>query len=393
MRKCPLLVLVAVLSVLGMAVTLSAETINIGISGTASQESTMTSGGVSYIAAWSNNGDYGEKGAATNYGSAHLNPWWEVDMTLPITVDDVWVFYRTSARVAQRAYNLSLQVLDAPGGNVLYDSATLTPPEIFNPYDGVTFTTPLLYCGLEPAKFDVPSNVTGEQVFRINKASYRNLPGTYDEVIDTWEIEVRADDGLTGPNVAEGAPVTILGDGGSYYTSTNYYILPSNVTDDSIGTYCSSDTDVDVADTFGYQIDLGQSYSDLTHIKIYPRQEAAMVGGGSWAKRLGDYIVSLHDDVGGAPAATPNWTYTRNGNFSGALGDADVITAGMGTGTFAGQWIQVEATDTHLLNNEYGTHPSGYCCLQISEVRAFIPEPSTLVLLIGGLLAMLVRRR
>ena len=322
MRERPLSVLKVVLVVLGMAVASSAETINIGMSGTATQESNLTSGGVTYIAAWGNNGDYGEKGPCTSYGSTHLNPWWQVDMGSATAVDEVWVFYRTPARTAQRAYNLSLQVLDG-SGNSLYNSADYGI--VFNPWDGTgTSPKPIDVCGLAPAKFTVPSSITTGQKFRINKVGYRNLPASYDETIDTWEVEVRADDGLTSPNVAKGAPVTVFGDG--YYQSSSYYSPPSALTDDSVGTYSSSDTEVPDPNTFGYLINLGSSQA-LTQIKVYPRQEAAIVGGGTWAKRLGDYVVSLYADDDGAPAATANWTYTRTGTFAGALGTADIFTA------------------------------------------------------------------
>ena len=118
------------------------------------------------------------------------------------------------------------------------------------------------------------------------------------------------------------------------------------------------------------------------------------MAGGAWDHRLGDYVISLHDDDGGAPAATANWSATRTGDYFDGLGIGDEFIASDGTGTFAGQWIKIEATDTHLDKNFSGsTYVRGYCCHQISEVRAFIPEPSTLVLLIGGVLAMLLRRR
>jgi hypothetical protein len=216
----------------------------------------------------------------------------------------------------------------------------------------------------------------GDKV-RISKAGYDDLPQAADEVMDYYEYEVRQDDGLTGQNVALNGTVTVFGD--DYYSNSNTNCRPLNLTDGTIGTFCHSDA-TDVPIEYGYRIDMGNSH-DLTHIKVYPRQ----LTGTAHAQRLGDYVVSLHADDNGSIGAM-NWSATKSGYFSGGLGDADVFEASDGTGTFEGQWIQLITTPTGL----------AYCpkyTLQVGEVRAFVPEPSTFLLLIGGVLAMLVRRR
>lgn len=387
MRKCALLVLTVVVLVLGMAVSASAETINVLAGCSATQESNFSS--TSYLASAGVDGDYDY---AHNTARHHVPTWWKVDMGADRLVDEVWAYYRDTYTCRERAYNYTLQVLDV-NDNVLYDSQAVDG-FTFNPWDGTgTYPDP----GFGPAIFHLSTPVTGRKI-QISKAGHDNLPGAYDETLDCWEYELRKDDGLTGPNVAVGAAVTVVGDGGGHYTSTNCSAHPSNLTDDSLGSWCSTDTEVAEPELYAYQIDLGSSYNNLEMIKIYPRQGAQFVAGGAYVKRFGDYVVSLHDDDGGAPAATANWTYNRTGQFAAGLSVADIFTPGMDpTGTFAGQWIVVEATDTHLDNNTSGS-ARGFCCHQISEVRAFIPEafipePSTLVLLVAGVLAMLVRRQ
>jgi hypothetical protein len=378
MRAYTLFIAVAALAVLVMAAAASGEMIGVQTTGTATQSSNYDTGNT-YPASNGKDGDYATH-QDTGYSASQTTQYWEVAFDAETAIDSVWTHYRdqgsSGATLRKRAYSLTCTIYNA-------DNVVVYTSPVFNPE-----ANPLVDPGYGPWKLNLAAPVMGKKV-RITKqcGSTQTLQT---RCLHCNEIEVRHEDGLTGENVAQGRPVTVFGD--DYYHSTSYNTVPANLTDGTIGTYCSSDTDVPDPNTFGYLINLGQSYG-LQEMKIYPRQEAAFVAGGAWDMRLGDYVVSLYDDDNGAPAATANWTATRTGDYFTGLGIGDKFTASMGSGTFAGQWIKIEATDLHLDNNAYGTHPRGYCCLQIAEVRAFIPEPSTLALLIGGVLGMLVRRR
>ncbi|MBN1909730.1 MAG: discoidin domain-containing protein [Pirellulales bacterium] len=374
MRTHLVLVVAAAFLSLTLAATASAETINVALGGTATMSTRYSS---SYAASKGVDGDY-ESRLVTAVGDE--DPWWQVDLGQDTVIQDVWTYYPDTARLRQRAYNYTLQILDA-SDTLLYDSQA-DDGFTFNPWDGVNPANPRPDFG--PAKFHLSTPVTGRKV-RIVKDGFINKPQSYDEGLDAWECEVRQDDGLTGPNVAMGATVNVVG--GDIFVDPNVNCFAVNLTDDTIGTWGGFDAN-QVAGC-GYEIDMGESYV-LDQIKVYCRQAANHVTGGAYP-RLGYYRISLHDDDNGA-IGDENWytvldDWTAGYREGGGLGIADVFTAADGTGMFEGQWIRIVATQDLIdLKDDY--------IMEISEVRAFaVPEPSTLALL-AGLLAMgLIWRR
>lgn len=88
---------------------------------------------------------------------------------------------------------------------------------------------------------------------------------------------------------------------------------------------------------FAYWIDLGES-KVINNIKIWPRQD------GCCGERFSKVRVSVHDDDPRFGAAV--WQadlFTDGSNPGSAAGTVVTVTASMGTGTFAGRWVQLTA--------------------------------------------------
>ncbi|MGI8604321.1 MAG: discoidin domain-containing protein [Verrucomicrobiales bacterium] len=147
---------------------------------------------------------------------------------------------------------------------------------------------------------------------------------------------------------------------------------PSNLTDGNNDSLTHPDSPQNPG-AYNFTIDLGEHFN-LTAVDLRNRTD------GCCPERLSNYRVEILD-----PAQSPVWSgdIRTDGSNSGVNG-LDVITAGMGTGTFSGQFVRI----TNLGGGNYSP--------QIGEVRAFgmpVPEPSILLFTAASALAFLRRRR
>ena len=184
--------------------------------------------------------------------------------------------------------------------------------------------------------------------------------GTTNYWLQVAEVEVQ---GSYMKNWALGAPVT---PSGPLYQPGNY--PAANLTDGDLNTFSHADTPD--GGTFSFDIDLGGDPLNINSIYVYNRNSDP-------PDRLTNYTVSIHlDDSGSIGTEVWSATVRADGSNSG-VGGVDVLTADLDPGgNFYGQWVRI-------------TGPSNVpYALQIAEVQVFatIPEPSTVMLLgLGGL--------
>ncbi len=119
---------------------------------------------------------------------------------------------------------------------------------------------------------------------------------------------------------------------------------------------------------FAYFINLGLT-NQLDHIVIWARQDFLL------AERLSNYRVSVHNDNGGQIGGLV-WKadlHTDGSDPGSGLGSNDVLMAALDpTGTFKGQWIQIQSLDD----------PVPDYALQVAEVEVYgVPEGGTALLI------------
>lgn len=168
---------------------------------------------------------------------------------------------------------------------------------------------------------------------------------------------------------ALGAPVT---PSGSVYPG----YPAANLTDGDLNTFSHANTPG--GGTFSYDIDLGNDPLNINSIYVHNRND------GSAPDRLSNYTVSVHLDDNGT-IGTEVWSATVRADGSNpGVGGVDVLTADLDPGgTFYGQWVRITGSGAAYTP-------------QIAEVQVFatIPEPSTVVLLgLGGLAMLALGRR
>jgi hypothetical protein len=108
---------------------------------------------------------------------------------------------------------------------------------------------------------------------------------------------------------------------------------------------------------FAYWIDLGTSHA-IDHIRIWPRQD------GCCGDRFSKVRVSVHDDDGTGSIGAEVWhadLFADGSNPGSAAGTVVNVTGGMGSGTFAGQWVKLTALGDPL--PDYA--------LQVTELEVF----------------------
>lgn len=287
-----------------------------------------------------NNFVHGASGTATSFA-------YTIDLGQPVAVDLMEIFNRGDGCCPDRLTNYRVSVHNAaPNGSI----------------------------GAAVWSADVRTDGTNSGVGGIDSVpAGRSAVGQYVKIekIDNgatnyWlqvaEVEVG---GSYMKNYALGAPVT---PSGSVYPG----YPAANLTDGDLNTFTHANTPG--GGTFFYDIDLGDDPLNINSIYVRNRND------GSAPDRLSEYTVSVHlDDNGTIGPEVWSATVRADGSNSG-VGGVDVLTAGLDPGgTFYGQWIRIAGP------SDIAYSP------QIAEVQVFatIPEPSTVVLLGLGGLAML----
>lgn len=116
------------------AVTVINESIgnNLALSGTASQSSIDYGGDASRGIDGNTNGKY--SGGSVTHTAAEDNPWWEVDLGVVASIDDIVIFNRTDACCISRLTDFTITVRDNDS-NVVYSNAVTSYPNPSSTYN------------------------------------------------------------------------------------------------------------------------------------------------------------------------------------------------------------------------------------------------------------------
>jgi hypothetical protein len=112
---------------------------------------------------------------------------------------------------------------------------------------------------------------------------------------------------------------------------------------------------------YAYWFNLGATYN-ISEIRIYPRQD------GCCPERLANFRVSVHENSFDNTIDFEVWIadlFTDGSNAGSTPGSVVTVNAGMGSGTFAGQWVKI----TSLAN------PVPDYALQIGEIEVIAEGP------------------
>ena len=108
------------------------EVTNIALNGTASQSSTGFNGAASRAIDGNTNGSYGNRSVTHTQNSAQ--PWWEVQLDGPSTIETITLFNRTDNCCTSRLSNYSVSIIDGNGTTVFSRDFT-DPPDPSNTID------------------------------------------------------------------------------------------------------------------------------------------------------------------------------------------------------------------------------------------------------------------
>lgn len=100
---------------------------NVALGGEAKQISTAYDGEAKRAIDGNTNGNYYEANSVTHTGEDKANPWWEVDLKEPKSIDRVMIWNRTDGNVGGRLKNCRIAVLDADR-NVVFEKTVAESP-------------------------------------------------------------------------------------------------------------------------------------------------------------------------------------------------------------------------------------------------------------------------
>lgn len=288
---------------------------------------------------------HGLSGTATTFA-------YTVDLGQPVEIGRIDIFNRNDGCCPERLTNYRVSVHNAGLGGAIGPAVWSADVRTDGSNSGVGGVDSL------NAALNAAGPFVGQWV-KIEKIDN----GAQNYWLQVAEVEVH---GGYMKNWALGAPVSTSG-------STYPGYPAQNLTDGNLNTFSHANTPS--GGTFSYDIDLGDPLK-LNSIYVYNRND------GSATERLSNYTVSVHLDNNGA-IGPEVWSATvRSDGSNSGVGGVDVITAALDPdGMFWGQWIRVTGSGAAYTP-------------QIAEVQVFanIPEPSTVVLLGLGGVAMLGRR-
>lgn len=204
------------------------------------------------------------------------------------------------------------------------------------------------FAGITGFKLDViPFDRNGDGSATAGNASNGNFVLTEFRVDDATPFNVR--------NFAIGGIAYANGPLWSNAAGNAGLLIDGNLNNQEHGTGPGGPTGVPNAPGFHYDINLGQTVA-LDHIDILPRN-------GCCNDRLTKYRVTIHEDNNGV-AGDVVWSgdFRTDGSIPAFTNPPpDVVNAGSGAGTFAGQWIRIESLQ----------NPNPAYALQINEVQVY----------------------